>query len=161
MAADFFLEIDGIKGESSDKKHKGTIDVESFSWGLSQQGTMAYGGGGGAGKASFQDLTFSSRVGKHSPLVAHHCASGKHIKKATLFVRKAGEEQHDYYIITLTDVLVSSYSSGGSSGGDSVPTDQFSINFAQVKWEYKVQDEKGAVAPGSEFSWNLKENVKG
>lgn len=161
MASDFLLEIDGIKGESQDAKHKETIEIMSFSWGASNAGSFGAGSGGGAGKVSFQDLHFTSTVGKHSPLVALHCASGKHIAKATLFVRKAGEEQHDYYIITLTDVLVSSFQDGGSEGSSSLPVDQFALNFAKIKWEYKIQDEKGAVKPGAEFSWSLKENVKG
>ena len=45
MAADYFLKIDGIKGESLDDKHKDEIDVLSFSWGVSQSGSMAFGGG--------------------------------------------------------------------------------------------------------------------
>ena len=52
MASDFLLEIDGIKGESNDAKHKETIEIESFSWGVSNSGTHAAGSGGGAGKAT-------------------------------------------------------------------------------------------------------------
>src|SRR5262245_28086085 len=159
MASDYLLEIDGIKGESEDKQHKETIEVMSFSWGAANAGSMAFGGGGGAGKVSFQDLQFTSSVGKQSPLLAFHCASGKHIAKAVLYVRKAGEDQHDYYIITLTDLLVSSYSSAG--GVDSIPVDQFSLNFSIVKFEYKIQDSKGAVKPAGEFIWDLKKNTKG
>ncbi len=33
MAVDYFLEIDGVEGESTDAGHKGEIDVLSFSWG--------------------------------------------------------------------------------------------------------------------------------
>ena len=32
-AADYFLKIDGVDGESIDDKHKGSIELESFSWG--------------------------------------------------------------------------------------------------------------------------------
>ena len=96
MASDYLLEIDGIKGESQDKKHKDTIEVQSFSWGASQPGSFASGSGGGAGKASFQDLHFTSTVNKASPLLAKACATGQHIKKAVLFVRKAGGAQEDF-----------------------------------------------------------------
>jgi type VI protein secretion system component Hcp len=30
----YFLKIEGIAGESTDAKHKGEIEVESFSWGV-------------------------------------------------------------------------------------------------------------------------------
>ena len=36
MASDYLLEIDGIKGESSDKAFKEAIELESFSWGAVQ-----------------------------------------------------------------------------------------------------------------------------
>ena len=57
MSFDAFLMLDGIKGESNDAKHKGEIDVKSFSWGVSQTGAGHTGLGSGAGKAEFQDLT--------------------------------------------------------------------------------------------------------
>src|SRR5919108_1868184 len=113
MASDYLLEIDGIKGESKDSKHPGTIEVESFSWGATNPGSAAHGGGGGAGKVVFQDLHFTMQVNKSSPLLLLHCANGKHIKKAQLFVRKQGEDQKDYYVVTLEDFIVSSYQSGG------------------------------------------------
>ena len=146
MASDFLLEIDGIKGESKDKNHKDTIEVDSFSWGISNAGSHASNAGGGAGKASFQDIHFTASVGKASANLALSCASGKHIKKAVLFVRKQGETQQDYYVVTLEDLLVSSYQSGDSTGGNPVPTDQFSLNFAKIKYEYKPQDKKGALS---------------
>src|SRR5215216_4001780 len=96
-ASDYLLEIEGVKGESSDKKHPGTIEVESFSWGVTNSGSHAGGAGGGAGKASFQDVHFTSSVNKSSPLLMLACASGQHIKKAVLFVRKQGAEQQDFY----------------------------------------------------------------
>jgi type VI secretion system secreted protein Hcp len=161
MASDFLLEIDGIKGESNDSKHKETIDIESFSWGATQPGTFATGGGGGAGKVSFQDIHFVSNVNKASPKLINACATGQHIKKATLFVRKAGGKQEDYYTVTLEDVLVSSYQSGGSNHSNAVPTDQFSLNFAKIKYEYKPQDAKGGLAGAVPFSYDLKANKAG
>lgn len=54
MALDMFIKIDGIKGESTDDKHKDEIDVLSWSWGMSQSGTVHTTGGSGAGKVSFR-----------------------------------------------------------------------------------------------------------
>ncbi len=160
MASDFLLEIDGIKGESNDHKHKETIEIESFSWGCSNSGTHAAGGGGGAGKVSYQDLHCTANVNKASPVLMQSCAEGKHIKKAVLFVRKQGTDQQEFYTITLEDLLVSSYQSGDSTGGNPVPTDQFSLNFAKIKYEYKAQDAKGQLTGAITGTWNLKENKK-
>ena len=120
---DFLLELDGVKGEST--QHDGWIDIESFSWGVTNAGSFGMGGGGGAGKSTFQDIHFAKYVDKASPVLAQNCASGKHIAKAILHVRKAGENQKEYYTVTLEDVLVSSFQAGGGSGDPRV-TDQFS-----------------------------------
>ncbi len=160
MASDFLLEIDGIKGESKDKKHKETIEIESFSWGASNSGTHGSGGGGGAGKASFQDLHFTAGVSKASAVLLQSCAEGKHIKKAALFVRKQGGSQQDFYVVSLEDLLVSSYQSGGSEGSGAPPTDQFSLNFSKIKFEYKPQKEDGSLDAPSTATWDLKANHK-
>jgi type VI secretion system secreted protein Hcp len=158
MATDFLLEIDGIKGESADSKHKETIEIESFSWGASNPMTFAQGGGGGGGKVSFQDLHFVSLVNKSSPMLLKAVATGQHIKKAILYVRKSGGKQEDYYTVKLEDVACSSYQSGGSIGGHT-PTDQFSLNFAKITFEYKPQDSKGVLGGAVPFSYDLKANT--
>lgn len=153
MASDYLLEIDGIKGESADDKHKETIEISSFSWGVSNAGSFASGGGGGTGKASFQDLHFSTGVGKASPLLAKACATGQHIKKAQLYVRKSGGKAEDFYKVILEDCLVSSYQSG--AGGD-LPSDQFAINYAKIEFDYHPQDAKGGLAAPVVFKYDLK-----
>ncbi|PYT16357.1 MAG: type VI secretion system tube protein Hcp, partial [Acidobacteria bacterium] len=132
-AVDYFLKLDGIEGESQDAKHKGEIDLESWSWGETQTGTMHAGGGGGAGKVQMQDFHFVMKVNKSSPKLMLACASGEHIKSATLTCRKAGKEQQEFYKITFSDVLVSSFQTGGSGQGDILPTEQISLNFAKVE----------------------------
>ena len=155
-ASDYLLELDGIKGESSDQKHKGTIEIESFSWGASNSGSFSSGGGGGAGKVSMQDMHFTTKVNKASPLLFKRVATGQHIKKATLFVRKSGSQQGDYYVIKLEDILVSSYKTGPSESSDAVPTDQFSLNFAKVELSYKPELSNGALGAPVTATYDLK-----
>src|SRR5438067_2688475 len=143
-AVDFFLKVDGIEGESTDAKHKNEIDVQSWSWGETQTGTHAGGGGGGAGKVSMQDFHFTMTVNKATPKLMLACATGQHISKAILTCRKAGGEQQEYMIVTFSDMLVSSYQTGGSQG-DLVPVDQISLNFSKIEVEYKPQTEKGTL----------------
>jgi type VI secretion system secreted protein Hcp len=118
MAVDMFINIDGIKGEATDSKHKGEIDILSWSWGASNSGTMqSPGTGGGAGKANFNDLSFTKFLDLASPMLLKACSTGEHIKKSVLVVRKAGgKDPLDYLIITLEDCLISSVSTGGSGG---------------------------------------------
>jgi type VI secretion system secreted protein Hcp len=130
MASDYLLELEGIKGES--KVLRGAVDVFSWSFGASRATTA---GGGGAVK--FEPLLFTKHVDKCSPTLAQSCCSGKHIPKAVLHVRKAGGGTSDYYVVTMEECLVSSFQHS-SEGGGAVPTDQFSLNFAQVEVQYST-----------------------
>jgi type VI secretion system secreted protein Hcp len=157
---DYFLKLDGIDGESTDAKHKGDIELDSWSWGESQTGTHHTGGGGGAGKVSMQDFHMTMKHNKASPKLFLSCATGTHIKKGVLVCRKAGGEQQEFLTVTLTDLLVSSYQTGGSGHSDIVPVDQVSLNFAKIEMEYKPQDAKGGLGAPIKTGWDLKQNKK-
>ena len=162
MAVDMFLKLDGIKGESQVKGHEDEIDVESFSWGLSQSGTLAGGGGAGAGKAQFQDFHFTKRMDKSSPVLFLGCATGEHIKSGILTARRGSAEHKDeqqFLKITLSDCLISSYQTGGSSGGD-LPTDSFSLNYAKIEFSYTTQDPDGSAGETTTRGWDLKANKR-
>ena len=157
-AVDYFLKIDGIDGESADSKHKGEIDLESFSWGASQAGSHSTGGGGGAGKVSMQDFHFVMKVNKATPKLFLACATGEHIKKAVLIARKAGKEQQEYLKVTFSDILVSSYQTGGSGGGSAIPMEQISLNYAKIEFEYKEQKPDGTLGGAIKAGYDLKAN---
>jgi type VI secretion system secreted protein Hcp len=160
MALDTFARIDGIKGESKDAQHKDEIDVLSWAWGVSQSGTMAHGGGGGAGKATFQDLNFTHHIDKASPLLLKACATGQHIKDTTITVRKAGKNPQDSLVIKMTDVLVSSVSLG-LAAESAVTFESVSLEFAKVDLEYKPQKPDGTIDAGLHFKYDLKANKEG
>lgn len=154
---DMFLKIDGVDGESPDAKHKGEIEIISFTWGAQQMGTAASGGGAGAGRAHFHDFTFTKRYDKASPPLFEHCASGKHLPSVTFVARKAGGEQQEYLKIKFTDVLVSSYQVHGDENSV-VPTDSISLNFNKIEKEYKEQKADGTLGGSVKKGWSIKEN---
>jgi type VI secretion system secreted protein Hcp len=156
-AVDYFLKVDDVPGESGDAKHKDEIQVLSFSFGESQAGTMAFGGGGGAGKVQMQDFHFLMNVNKASPKLFLACATGQHIKSAVLTARKAGKVQEDYLKVTFNDLLVSSFQTNGDANANSLPVDSISLNFAEVEIEYKVQNVDGSLGGATKVKYNLKE----
>ncbi|MGV6849079.1 MAG: Hcp family type VI secretion system effector [Marinibacterium sp.] len=156
---DYFLKINGIDGESTDSKHPNEIDVLSWSWGETNSGTHGTGGGGGAGKVSMQDFNFVMTYNKASPLLMLKCAEGKHIPDAMLTCRRAGGNQQEYLIVTFTDLLISSYQTGGSAG-DVVPVDQISFNYAKVEFEYKPQKKDGTLDAAVKTGYDLQANLK-
>ena len=158
MASDYFLKIDGIDGESTDDKHKGEIEVLSYGWGENQTGTHGSGGGGGAGKVTMSDFNFVMLANKSSPKLMLACATGDHIKNAKLTLRKAGGEQQEYMTITFSDVLVSSYHTGG--GGGEIPNESITLNFGKVEFEYKPQKPDGTLDSPVKTGYDLKLNKK-
>ena len=156
MAVDMFLKLAGIPGESKDHKHKEEIDIQSFSWGVSQTGGFSSGGGGGAGKANFNDLSVMKYVDKASCPLFMACSTGEHIKDGLMTVRKAGKTPLEYLKNTLTDILVSSVQYGGSSGGDMV-TESLSLNFAKFKVEYMEQAADGSGKAAGNAHYSIKE----
>jgi type VI secretion system secreted protein Hcp len=162
MAFDSFLKIEGIPGESLDQKHKGEIEVLSFAFGAANTGAPRAGGGGGAGKVSFNDFHFVHRLDKASPNLLLACANGKHLKEAVLTLRKAGKGQLEYLKIKLTDVIISSYQLGGSSeGGESVPMGELSLAFSKINLAYTEQSQTGKPGPTTSMEWDLKANKGG
>jgi type VI secretion system secreted protein Hcp len=159
-AVDYFLKIKGIEGEAQDKTHKNEIEIESWSWGETQTGTHAGGAGGGAGKVAMQDFHFVMKINKASPKLFLACASGEHIPDAVLTCRKAGKEQQEFLKVKFSDLLISSYQTGGSGHSDVVPTDQISFNFSKIEVEYKPQKADGSLDGGIPAGWNLKQNVR-
>jgi type VI secretion system secreted protein Hcp len=159
-AVDYFLKIDGIDGESTDDKHKKEIDIESWSWGAKNIGSAGKGGGLGAGKVQMDDFSFVMKHNAASNQLMLACSGGDHIKKAVFVARKQGGTQLEYLKITLSDVMISSYHTGASSGGDSIPTDQFSINFSKIEHSYQTQKPDGTGAGLTTKGWDLAANKK-
>ena len=159
MAVDMFLKLEGITGESQDDKHKGEIDVLAWSWGMSNAGAAHTGGGGGAGKVNVQDISFTKWVDLSSPKLMLAVANGKHISKATLVVRKAGENPLEYITIVMSDCLITSVSTGGSGGEDRL-TENATINFKKVEVNYKEQTAKGTAGGTDDFKWDIAANKK-
>jgi type VI secretion system secreted protein Hcp len=158
MASDIFAKLGDIKGESLDDKHKDEIEVLSYSWGVTNAGSMAHGTGGGEGKATFHDLSFIHRYDKSSPVLMQYCATGVHLKEATITNRKAGKGQQEYLIIKMNDILVTSVQPSGSSEH---PMESVSLNFSKIVLEYHPQKEDGSLDAALFFKYDVKQNKEG
>ena len=152
-----FIKIDGHDGESEDDDHKGWIDCLSWSWGVSQAASTHIGGGGSSAQCSVQDLNFVKWVDKSTPALMHSCCVGKHITKAELHCTKASGDNKalEYIIIKMEDCIVSSISCGGSGAEDQL-TENVSLNFAKVEYQYTVQTKEGAAGAKPKMDWDVK-----
>ena len=155
----YFLRIEGIAGESTDAKHKGEIEVESFSWGVAQ--SAAPGGGGGAGRASFEDLNVVTPFSRASPRLMQACATGEHLRSAVLTGRRSGgKAQFEFMTLTLSDVLVSAYRSSAASADRVVPGDEFSLAYSKLQIEHVAQAPTGAAGDATVAGFDVARNQK-
>jgi type VI secretion system secreted protein Hcp len=147
-ATDIFLKLSDIKGESIDDKHKDEIEVLSWSWGVvgaNRNSPKPQQPVGPGQPACASDISIMKTVDKASPALFQRAATGTSIPTATFSVRKAGSEQQDFLVITLSDVKVTSVQQGGS-GGEDRPTESISLNFSGATVTYTQQNVAGAVA---------------
>jgi type VI secretion system secreted protein Hcp len=156
MSSEIFAKIGDIKGESLDDKHKDEIEVLSFSWGVTNPASFLPGGGGGAGKLTFQDLSIVHNIDKASPLLMKACATGQHLKEATVTHRK---DRQEFLIVKMSDVIITGVTHGGTS--DRPGSENASLTFAKVDLEYRAQKSDGSLDAGVHFKYDLKANKIG
>ena len=154
------MKIDGIDGESLQKGHEKELELMSFSWGESNVGSFSGNLGGGSGKVSMQDFHFTIPINRSSPKLFLACATGEHIKSAQLTCRKAGKTQQEFLKWKFTDLLISSYTTGGSGGSDVIPIDQVSFNFTKIEVAYAPQKQDGSLDAAIPAGYDLKAGQK-
>ncbi len=155
--SDFFLKIDGVEGESQDDKHKNEIHITSFSIKATNAGSGHTDKGSGVGKAHVHDIDVTKEVDKASPNIFLNCVTGKHHPKATIVARKAGEKPHEYLKITLEEVFISDYQLRAKKDGET-PVESFSLNFASVEQEHKVQNADGSAGAANKKKFDAKKH---
>ncbi|MFL5329441.1 MAG: Hcp family type VI secretion system effector [Gemmataceae bacterium] len=133
MPTSYYLKLTRIPGEVKVKPYEKWIEIESWSWGGSNSAGLS--SGHGEGKVEITDLHYVFKYGPSSPKVAQFCASGEHIDEAILVAVRNGEIMR----VTMTDVRVASYQSGGTPQGDSVPRDQVSLVYTSIVYKYGDQ----------------------
>jgi len=157
MTADIFAKLGDIKGDSLDSKHKGEIEVLSWSWGVSNPVSLA-GSGAGRGRAHFHDLSFTHKIDKASPALMQACATGVHLKEATITHRKAGKGQQEFLVIKMNDVIVTALSDTDSNDSG---IETINLAFAKIDVEYRPQKADGSLQAGIHFKYDLKASKDG
>lgn len=158
-ATSYFLELDGIDGESLVKGHEKEIEVASYAWGAESSSPAAAGGLRTRG-TSFQDLQVISPASKAGPMLMLQCAMGQAIKQAILTgIRGRTDKPQDYFMrVTLENVLISQYST--TAAGDGLPTDSIGSKFDKINAEYRVMSPDGTPGETIRAGFDLKRNTK-
>jgi type VI secretion system secreted protein Hcp len=159
MAVDFYLQLDGIKGESADSKHKDWIECTSVNWSITQpkSATASTSGGHTAERAELTEISVSKLIDLASPMLAQTCACGRTIPKARLeFMRADGQgEPIKYYEVELENVLIGHVAPNFAG---SFPSENIGLKFSKVKWRYVQQKVGGGAGGNTAGGWDLASN---
>ena len=157
-----YLKFDGVEGESLDKDHKGWINILSFSQGIHQPGGNATGTARRRGDVILDDISVAKLLDKSSPKIAESVCLGKVFPKVEIELTASYTDagRVTYYRYELKNVLVSSYQVGGAAQSEDVPTEDFSLNFEEIKVTYTENDNKGKKKGNVEYGWKVEEGEK-
>ena len=156
--ADIFLDLEGIDGESQDSKHKNEIDILSYT--QSFRRTVTSGAGGAtSGKVNIGDITVLKNIDKSSPKLIEAVATGKHIPKATITFRSVGEKAPEYYVVTLTDVLITAVDQTDQPDPAKI-VERVQLNATKFEYEYREQKADGSLGAPIKFGYDIKANQK-
>jgi type VI secretion system secreted protein Hcp len=148
-----YMKFEGIDGEVTATGHEKWIELDSFSFGVTNPSTRAT-GGAGAGKASFQDIHIVKHTDAASPKLMLACVSGTTINPVQIDFVKA-DSTTPYLKYVLEDVLVSGFQWGGSQdANDTVPAESVGINFAKIEIDYTPPTFTSPIV----FNWDILQN---
>jgi type VI secretion system secreted protein Hcp len=160
MAIDVYLQIDGIKGESTDDKHKDWIECTSVNWGVKQprSATASTGGGHTAERCEHDEVVFTKLADLASPILLQTCSAGKTIPKAKLeFMRADGQgDRIKYFEIELENVLIGAIKPAVDEG--SIIQETVGLKFSKIKWKYTQQKVTGGAGGNTSGGWDLATN---
>ena len=157
MAA--YIKFDGVEGEAQDKDHKNWSDLGSYGQGIHQPGSSATGPTRRRGDVVLDDLSCTKELDKSSPKIAEAVCKGKVFPKVEIHVTASTTDagRVTYYAYELKNVMVTSYNIGGSGQAEDVPTEDFSLNFEEIKVTYTECDRAGKTKGKVEYSWKVEE----
>jgi len=126
-------------GESADPDHPGCIDVQSWSWGMSQAGTTTP-------RVSANDVTIVKSMDRSTPDFMYFVAKGQYLVRLILLAEAVcplqGCTPYVYFTLTMDDVQITSVEPGGSRADDRL-TESISFKFSKAEWCYTAQPANG------------------
>lgn len=140
QAVDMFLKIEGIDGEVTATAHKGWIEVDSWSWGVSQTATVGAGSGAATGRLTGH-VTLIKRIDKATPLLFKRCSDGSVLPLVTVELARGGGGL-TYLKYEMNNVMISSITHGDLDG-DGIPDEELKLDFTAVKLTYTQLDPSG------------------
>jgi type VI secretion system secreted protein Hcp len=162
---DAYLNLDGVKGEALDDKHKDWIELAGFGHQMTQpvSQTVSSAGGAATGRTQHGDFQIHKYLDAASPKLYEAVSNGKHFSKAKIEVCRAGGSQVKFLEINLEEVMVSQVhitsatigpgavkpASTAPTSNNDLPTEAVSLNYGKIEWVYTQQKRKDGSGGGN------------
>jgi type VI secretion system secreted protein Hcp len=164
MSFDGFVNIQGIKGDSTDDAHTEWIEIQAFSHNVKQStgGAASAQGTHAGGRSDHGDFSIVKRLDSASTALFMHCCSAKPIPEIVIELCRAMGEKTVFMKYTLKDSIVSGVSPSGSSEGDDlIPLEEVSFRYAEIHLEYTPTDPTGGgkTGPAIMGAWSTMKNI--
>lgn len=155
---DCFLRVDGVMGDSADARHRGEIELVSWSLAMANPSaaSMSATGGGAGGRIDFQPLRVTQRVDRAVPALVQLAATGQHVPSSVLACRRPGRDTGDYFKITLSDVLIASVRL--SDAAETQPSAEVTLTYGRITIEFRPQLPDGNLGPPAVSGWDVRAN---
>jgi type VI secretion system secreted protein Hcp len=155
-AADIFLKLEGIPGDSTNEAHKDEIEVISFSLGFSNDVRL----GSARSPGECGDLTLTKTIDRSSPRLLAAVMTGRHMSKGVLsFTASVGEQPADYYVLNLSEILVTGLRQADSNGATRV-SEQVTLSARGYEFVFRTQQANGTFIE-QKFNWDCVRNSGG
>ena len=149
MAMTYYIRIDGVAGDSTDKSRAGWFELPSFSLGESNSGEA-----GASGKVSFQDLNLSLLQNTALADLFSRLALGSNIAAVEIEgVDNTASGEQTVFDLTLNNVSVSSVSYSAASSAE--PASSVALTYGQIGLVTTSYDETGSISDVQSFGWDL------
>lgn len=128
-----------LKGEVTVDGHEDEIRVHSWRWAVAA--SAAIGSTRRTARRSYSGLTVVKWLDSATTGLLAALATNDEVKEARLTMRKAGGEQVDYFIVTLSGARVSDVEHVADEGGTVL--ESVTLEFTKVSVEYRSQKATG------------------
>jgi len=163
MAFDGYLQVQGIKGDSTDSAHKDWIEIQAFNHSVSQStgGAASAQGTHAGGRADHGDFTIVKRLDTSSSPLFLHCCNAKPIPEIKIQLCRAMGEKTTFMEYIMKDVIVSAVRPSGSTDGeDLIPLEEVSFRYGEIHLAYTPTDPRSGGKTGAavKAAWSTLEN---
>ncbi len=152
MSYDIFLKIQGIKGDSTDDKHKEWIEVLSYKHSIDNPsgGALTSVGAYVGAKANHHDFTIVKKLDSASPALFQYCHLARHISQVQLELCRAMGDKTPFMKYTFKEVVISSVQpEGAQDTKDVLPLETIGIRYVQIALEHTPTDPTGGGRKGA------------